>query len=112
MSQKFIVPEEQQYSDIEFLPGSSWAPLSEPVPGGSIHRLRMTSGSIIPSHTHPADEYVVLVSGELVTGGRRCSAGTFWVTPANTDQGPHEAITDVELITVRLGPMGEFESVD
>jgi len=112
MSQKFINPEDQQYSNIEFLPGSSWVPLGEPVPSGSIHRLRMKSGSIIPSHTHPADEYVVLVSGELVTGGRRCTAGTFWVTPANTRQGPHEAITDVELITVRLGPMGEFESVD
>ncbi|MBI1425766.1 MAG: cupin domain-containing protein [Gammaproteobacteria bacterium] len=109
MTQKFTDPQEQQFSDIEFLPGSSWAALAEPVPGGSIHRLRMKAGSVIPPHTHPADEYVVLVSGDLVTGGRRCAAGTFWFTPANTRQGPHEAITDVEIITVRLGSMGEFE---
>jgi len=112
MSQKFIDIQEQQFTNIDFLPGSSLAILAEPVPEGSIHRLKMQAGSIIPPHTHPADEYVVLVSGDLITGGRRCSAGAFWFTPANTRQGPHKAVTEVELITVRLGPMGEFESVD
>jgi anti-sigma factor ChrR (cupin superfamily) len=110
MTQRFKDLPEQNFSDIDFLPGCSWAPLAEPAPGGSFHRLKMKAGSRIPPHTHPADEYVVLVSGDLVTGGRRCSAGTFWFTPADTRQGPHEAITDVELITVRLGPMGGFES--
>jgi peroxiredoxin Q/BCP len=112
MAQTFTDLEEQRFTDIDFLPGSRWAPLAEPVPGGSIHRLKMKGGSTIPPHTHPADEYVVLLSGDLVTGGRRCSPGTFWFTPANTRQGPHEAITDVELITVRLGAMGEFELTD
>lgn len=28
-----------------------------------------------------------------------------------TKQGAHEALTDVELITIRLGAMGEFEGV-
>lgn len=40
--------------------------------------------------------------------GRRCDAGTFWITPAGTRQGPHVATTDVELLTVRLGAMGPF----
>jgi anti-sigma factor ChrR (cupin superfamily) len=110
MKQAFKTLQEQPFSAIDFLPGCAWAPLAEPVPDGSFHRLKMAAGSTIPAHTHPADEYVILLAGDLVTGGRRCSAGTFWHTPANTRQGPHEAITDVELITVRLGPMGEFET--
>ena len=109
MAQTFKDLSDQAFSTIDFLPGSSWAPLAEPVPSGSIHRLRMKAGSRIPPHTHPADEYIVLLNGDLVTGGRRCSAGCFWFTPANTRQGPHEALTDVELVTVRLGAMGNFE---
>jgi hypothetical protein len=35
----------------------------------------------------------------------------FWTTPKGTRQGAHEALTDVELITIRLGAMGEFEGV-
>lgn len=110
MTQHFKDIAEQSFSATDFLPGSSWAPLAEPVPSGSIHRLRMQAGSKIPPHTHPADEFVMLLSGELMTGGRKCSVGCFWVTPANMRQGPHEALTDVELMTVRLGPMGTFES--
>lgn len=110
MSQQFKDASEQQFSAIDFLPGSSWSPLTEPVPSGSIHRLKMKAGSTIPPHTHPADEFVILLSGELITGGRKCEEGCFWFTPAGTRQGPHEAVTDIELITIRLGPMGPFES--
>ena len=83
-------------------------PIAEPVKGGSIHRARLSSGTVIPVHTHPADEYVMVLSGTVETGGRRCQAGTFWITPAGIRQGPHLAITDVELLTTRLGPMGTF----
>jgi hypothetical protein len=48
------------------------------------------------------------LTGTIETGGRRCEAGTFWETPAGTRQGPHVAVTDVELLTVRLGAMGLF----
>lgn len=91
------------------LPGVSFVPLAEPVPDGSIHRARLAQGTRIPPHTHPADEYVYVVSGTVETGGRRCEAGTFWSTPAHTRQGPHIAITDCEIVTVRLGPLGTFE---
>lgn len=93
---------------IDFLPGVELFPFAEPVPQGSIHRARLKRGTTIPVHTHPADEYVLVLSGTVETGGRRCGPGTFWTTPAGTPQGPHVAITDVELLTVRLGPMGEF----
>jgi len=89
--------------------GVSFVPLAEPVPEGSIHRARLSKGTVIPPHTHPSDEYVFVVSGIVETGGRHCETGTFWMTPANVRQGPHIAITDVEILTIRLGGLGEFE---
>ena len=93
---------------IDFLPGVELLPLAQPVPEGSIHRARLAAGTVIPVHIHPADEFVFVLSGIVETGGRRCEAGTFWTTPAGTRQGPHVAITDVELFTIRLGAMGPF----
>jgi quercetin dioxygenase-like cupin family protein len=106
--QTFTDPGAGTWLRIDFLPGVELLPLGEPVPEGSIHRARLAAGTIIPVHTHPACEYVLVLSGAIETGGRRCEAGTFWTTPAGTGQGPHVAITDVELFTVRLGAMGPF----
>ena len=83
-------------------------PLAEPVPQGSIHRLQMTEGTLIPVHTHPCDEYVYVLSGTIETGSGVCNSGAFWQTPAGVRQGPHKAITDVELLTIRLGGDREF----
>ena len=106
--QTFIDPGAETWLKIAFLPGVELLPLGQPVPDGSIHRGRLAAGTIIPLHTHPADEFVLVLSGTVETGGRRCEAGTSWTTPAQTRQGPHVAITDVELLTVRLGAMGSF----
>jgi quercetin dioxygenase-like cupin family protein len=106
--QTFIDPGATGWIGVEFLPGVTLLPLTQPVPGGSIHRARLSRDTAIPIHTHPADEYVMVLSGTIETGGRRCEAGTFWTTPAGTRQGPHVAKTDVELLTIRLGPMGTF----
>lgn len=38
------------------------------------------------------------------TGGRRCQKGDFWTTPPGIEHGPHLAVTDVEFITISLGP--------
>ena len=107
-TQTFVDRNAAGWMTIEFLPGVTLLPLAQPVPDGSIHRARLSRGTVIPVHTHPADEYVMVLSGTVETGRRRCEAGTFWITPAGTAQGPHVAITDVELLTVRLGPMGSF----
>lgn len=109
--QTFLVPDAAAWIPIDFLPGVELMPLAEPVPDGSIHRARLAKGTVIPAHTHPADEFVLVLSGTVETGGRRCETGTFWTTPAGTRQGPHVAVTDVELLTVRLGPMGSFGDV-
>jgi quercetin dioxygenase-like cupin family protein len=106
--QSFKTPDADVWIAIDFLPGVELMPLAEPVKDGSIHRARLAKGTVIPVHTHPADEYVLVLSGTVETGGTRCAAGTFWTTPAGTRQGPHVALTDVELLTVRLGAMGPF----
>jgi anti-sigma factor ChrR (cupin superfamily) len=93
---------------IDFLPGVELMPLAKPVKDGSIHRARLARGTVIPVHTHPADEFVFVLAGTIETGGRVCEAGTFWTTPAGTLQGPHVAMSDVELLTIRLGAMGSF----
>jgi anti-sigma factor ChrR (cupin superfamily) len=109
MAQVFQDLSGQEYTDLTAFPGTSWVVMAEPVPQGSIHRLKMKQGTVIPAHTHPSDEHVFVISGSIKTGDRVCEAGCFWSTPQGTRQGPHEALTDVELITIRLGSMGEFE---
>jgi hypothetical protein len=106
--QTFIDPENATWLKIDTLPGVEISPLAEPVANGSIHRARLSAGTTIPVHTHPADEFVLVLSGTVETAGRCCQGGTFWITPADTRQGPHMAITDVTLLTVRLGAMGAF----
>jgi quercetin dioxygenase-like cupin family protein len=107
--QNFVDRDAAGWIAVDFLPGVTLLPLAQPVKDGSIHRARISRGTVIPAHTHPADEYVMVLSGTVETGGRRCEAGTFWITPAGTRQGPHVAISDAELLTVRLGAMGLFE---
>lgn len=106
--QRFTSSGDGAWLTIDFLPGVELLPLAQPVPDGSIHRARLARGTVIPVHTHLADEFVLVLSGTVETGGRRCEAGTFWTTPASTRQGPHVARTGAELLTVRLGPMGSF----
>jgi anti-sigma factor ChrR (cupin superfamily) len=110
--QTFIQTDSASWLNLEQFPGTSFLPLAEPVPKGSIHLLKMKAGTIIPLHTHPCDEYVYVLNGVVETGGKKCLPGTFWFTPAHTQQGSHKAITDVEIITMRLGEMGEFASLD
>ncbi|WP_017317758.1 cupin domain-containing protein [Mastigocladopsis repens] len=68
----------------------------------------MAASTVIPVHFHPCDEYVYVLDGTIETGGRVCTPGTFWFTPANTKNDPHRAITSVEMLTIRLGKMGVF----
>lgn len=107
-NQTFISPDESKWIRLDALPGVELLPLAQPVPEGSIHKAKLAQGTTIPVHTHPADEFVLVISGTIETGGRRCEAGTFWTTPRGTRQGPHVAITAVELLTIRLGAMGSF----
>jgi quercetin dioxygenase-like cupin family protein len=108
--QKLINTEIQSWQNLEQFLGTQILPLAEPVAQGSIHRLRMKKDTVIPVHYHPCDEYVYVLEGIIETDGKECKSGTFWFTPANTKNGSHKAITDVELLTIRLGAMGEFKA--
>jgi quercetin dioxygenase-like cupin family protein len=109
--QTFSDSTRQPWSKIDFLPGVELLSLAEPVPGGSIHLARLAAGTLIPPHTHPGDEYVYVLSGTIETGSTRCPAGSFWRVPRGTRQGPHIAVTDVQILTIRLGAMGSFEGI-
>ena len=109
--QTFVETETETWFEFVHVPGTKLLPLAEPVPKGSIHRLKMIAGTVIPVHFHPCDEYVYVLNGTIETAGRECKTGTFWFTPAHTQNGPHKAITSVELITIRLGEMGIFEEL-
>ncbi|MCU0570552.1 MAG: hypothetical protein MUF49_28755 [Oculatellaceae cyanobacterium Prado106] len=106
----FIQTPSRAWLDLEQFPGAALLPLAEPVPEGSIHLLRLKAGTTIPLHVHPCPESVYVLSGVIETGGITCPQGTFWCTPAGTQQGIHRAVTDVEIIMIRLGKMGVFES--
>ncbi len=82
--QTFIQTDPEQSLDIEQFPGAKFFPLAEPVSQGSIHLLTMKAGTTIPIHTHPCDEYVYVMKGVVQTGGKTCSGGIFWFTPAHT----------------------------
>lgn len=109
--QTFTQASSGQWQNLDRFPGTQILPLAEPVPEGSIHLLKMKAGTIIPIHTHPCDEYVYVLSGVVETGGVTCTKGAFWFTPAQTQQGIHKAITDIEIMTIRLGRMGAFEPI-
>jgi anti-sigma factor ChrR (cupin superfamily) len=108
--QTFVNTNTNQWANLDAFPGTAIFPLAEPVPQGSIHRLRMIAGTTIPGHVHPCDEYVYVLEGTIKTGDMECQSGTFWFTPAHAPNGPHYALTDVELLTIRLGAMGQFAS--
>lgn len=99
---------EQMFENLSILPSCSCSVLAEPVLQGSIHRVKIQKGTSIPPHTHPVNEYIYVLLGKIQTGRRECEQGCFWITPGGTLQGPHFEITDDEIMTVRLGPMGEF----
>ena len=109
--QIFVDSTRAQWLKFDCLPGVALLPLAEPVSQGSIHLARLTSGTVIPPHVHPGDEFVYVLSGTIQTGATRCPAGTFWRTPGGTRQGPHTAVTEVEILTIRLGAMGPFDGV-
>ena len=69
MKQTFIAPGDREWVQITSLPGVELLPLAQPVSDGSIHRARLARGAEIPVHTHPSDEFVLVLAG-FVTAHR------------------------------------------
>ena len=76
-------------------------------------RLRMTEGLAIPSHSHPVDENITVLRGELVvrisnsdgtTSSVRLRAHDFFRIPA---YAPHtaDAVQETEIQTNGIGPL-------
>jgi hypothetical protein len=49
--QTFIDSNANGWTAIDFLPGVTLLPLAQPVKDGSIHRVRLSKGTVIPVHT-------------------------------------------------------------
>ena len=77
VAQTFIQTQDRLWQDLEQFPGAKIMPLAQPAADGSIHRLSMKAGTTIPFHTHPCDEYVYVLAGEIETGAKRYRSGTF-----------------------------------
>ena len=76
-------------------------------------RLKFPAGYAIPAHSHPTDEHVVVVSGELFMGmgtrldtsaGLALGVGGFALMPANVN---HFAFTKTEttILLYGVGPV-------
>ncbi|MEH2327617.1 hypothetical protein [Nostoc sp.] len=48
--QTFVDTEAETWFEFQPVPGTKLLPLAEPVPKGSIHRLKMIAGKEIPVH--------------------------------------------------------------
>lgn len=81
--------------------------------GGSLDKISMKAGALISPHTHVCDESAYVISGRLQSGEdeqqKVYEQGSIVFTPGAVKQGPHLALTDVELLTMRVGPIGLFD---
>lgn len=80
---------------------------------GSLDKISMKAGALISAHTHVLEESAFIISGRLQSGEddkqKIYEQGSIVYTPGAVRQGPHLALTDVELLIMRNGPIGEFE---
>lgn len=87
--------------------------LAELFAGGSLDKISMKAGALISAHTHILDESAYIISGTLQCGDddrqKIYEAGSIVFTPGGVKQGPHLALSDVELLIMREGPIGIFE---
>jgi len=83
-------------------------------PGIFVFRARFPAGYVVPPHHHPRDEFVTVISGQMLLGmgtkvdrARRAnlSAGGFIVTKANMN---HYAVAKVPTI-IQVSGEGPFE---
>lgn len=98
MAQAFRDLSAQEYADLVAFPGTSWVTIAEPVPQGSLHRLRMKQGTVIPAHMHPSDEYVFVILGSLERAVESAKQAAFvrsrllLEVSQGIRQGPHETL--------------------
>jgi len=84
--------------------GVSSAGLATAFGGGAVQHFFMRSGSKLGPLTNVLDEYLVVLNGTLKSDNAVLDRGAVLHCPGAVPQGPFEAVTDVDLLSVRLGP--------
>jgi quercetin dioxygenase-like cupin family protein len=117
MEATIVAPDDVKFTDIKDSPGWQIAPLVGDMtkPGYFIVRIKMAPNVTLAPHTHPIDENLTVISGELSVGdgtnfdkskGKLLRAGTYYFMPAGHAHfgwaGPNGAITQIE----GMGPFG------
>jgi len=74
---------------------------------GSVTRLHLKKGDTIAPHTQVLDEYYVVIKGTLRTPEAVWATGSLIHTPMAVQQGQIEAVSDAEMIVLRLGPQAQ-----
>ncbi len=117
MGSMVVRPDDVKWNEIKDWPGWEIAPLAGDMTkaGYFIVRFRMAPNLELGPHTHPIDENLTVISGELQVGdgtvfdkskGEALHAGAFYYMPAGHAHfawaGPEGAITQIE----GMGPFG------
>jgi quercetin dioxygenase-like cupin family protein len=120
MAQKgasIVAPGDEKFTDVKDAPGLQIAPMAGDMtkPSYFIVRLKWAPNVMLGPHTHPIDENLTVISGELSVGdgtefdkskGKLMQAGTYYFMPAGHAHfgwsGPNGAIVQLE----GVGPFG------
>ena len=88
-------------------PGVSMKLLSGDGEGGGLYVLTtMGPGSKIPAHSHTgANEFVYVLSGDFVEGGKSYGPGSFFFGLAGTTHGPHTSQAGCSVLTHYSAPL-------
>lgn len=62
------------------------------------HLLRCQPGTVLASHLHSSEEHLIVLSGDLVIGGRTFLAGDHICSPPGMDSIPHHTIRGCVLL--------------
>ncbi len=113
LSQRRLSPGEPAAKPLREFEEVTVTHLTDLFAGGALDKISMKAGALISAHTHILDESAYIISGTLQSGEddkqKIYEAGSIVFTPGAVRQGPHLALTDVELLIMRQGPIGVFE---
>jgi RimJ/RimL family protein N-acetyltransferase len=106
---EIFVAENQEFTESEALNGVAEDNLCQLFGGGSVSRLKLKAGAIIPTHSHVLDEVVIILTGKVKAGENILKPQDILRIPGACFQGPYEVLEDCLAVAVRLGPKGNLK---